>query len=115
MSATIYHNPRCSKSRPTLALLPDRGLEAQVIEYLKQPPSAATLTSILALLGKAPRDFMRRGEAVYQSLGLDDRGLSNDDLIQAMVDNPILIERPLVLAQGKAAIGRPPEKVLEIL
>ena len=112
---TIYHNPRCSKSRQTLALLKDRGIAPAVIEYLDAPPDADTLARILGLLKLAPRQLMRRKEAPYSALGLDDRSLSDDRLIQAMVDNPILIERPIVLANDQAALGRPPENVLSIL
>lgn len=115
MKVTIYHNPRCSKSRQTLSLLRDRGIEPEIIEYLKTPPDAATLKKILKDLDLAPRDLMRRKEAVYGELGLDDAALGDDELVAAMVDNPILIERPIVLAGGRAALGRPPEQVLEIL
>lgn len=115
MSVTIYHNPRCTKSRQTLALLQEEGIEPEIIEYLKTPPDAATLKRILSLLGLAPRELMRRKESAYKEQGLDDDSLSDDELIAAMVDNPVLIERPIVLANGRAAIGRPPENVLEIL
>jgi arsenate reductase len=115
MSVTIYHNPRCSKSRQTLALLQDRGVEAEVVEYLKTPPDAAALKKILTLLGLKPRELMRKNEAVYKDRGLDNAGLSDNDLIAAMINDPILIERPIVIAGGRAVIGRPPEKVLEIL
>ncbi|MGB1005999.1 MAG: arsenate reductase (glutaredoxin) [Thalassobaculaceae bacterium] len=115
MTITIYHNPRCSKSRQTLALLQDRGVTPSVVEYLKTPPDAATLGDILAKLGCPPRQLMRVKEAVYRELGLGDENLSDADLIQAMVDNPILIERPIVLAGDRAALGRPPEAVLAIL
>jgi len=115
MSITIYHNPRCSKSRSTLQILQDKGITPDVVEYLKTAPSAAQLEEILALLGMEPRDLMRTGESVYKELGLDSKDLTRQALIQAMVDNPILIERPIVIANGKAVIGRPPEKVLEIL
>ena len=115
MSVTIYHNPRCSKSRQTLALLRERGIEPAIVEYLETPPSAAALADILKLLGLAPRQLMRRKEAPYTALHLDDASLDDAALIQAMVDNPVLIERPLVLANGKAALGRPPESVLAIL
>jgi len=115
MKVTIYHNPRCSKSRQALALLRDRGIEPEIIEYLKTPPDAATLKQILKKLDLAPRDLMRRKEAVYRELGLDDAALGDDDLVAAMVENPVLIERPVVLAGGRAALGRPPEQVLEIL
>lgn len=115
MTVTIYHNPRCSKSRQTLALLQERGVTPTVVEYLKTPPDAATLGDILAKLGSPPRQLMRVKEAVYRELGLGDENLSDADLIQAMVDNPILIERPIVLAGDRAALGRPPEAVLAIL
>jgi arsenate reductase len=115
MKATIYHNPRCTKSRETLALLQSKGIEPEVIEYLKTPPSAAELDSILKKLGKEPREAMRRQEPPYKELALDNPSLSREQLIRAMVENPVLIERPIVLANGKARIGRPPESVLEIL
>lgn len=115
MSVTIYHNPRCSKSRQTLQLLADKGMSPEVVEYLKTPPSFEELEQILGLLGLEPRELMRNGEAVYKEADLADMALDRKALIQAMVDNPILIERPIVIANGKAAIGRPPEKVLEIL
>lgn len=114
-AVTIYHNPRCTKSRQTLQLLQERGYEPQIIEYLKTPPDKATLEKILALLKLAPRDLMRKGEPEYKAAGLNDPSLTRDELIEAMVRHPILIERPIVLANGKAALGRPPEKVLEIL
>tara|TARA_R110002072_G_scaffold19040_23_gene70609 strand:- start:599 stop:964 length:366 start_codon:yes stop_codon:yes gene_type:complete len=114
-SLTIYHNPRCSKSRQTLQLLRDRGLEPTIVEYLKTAPDAATLARLLAMLGVPARDLLRKGEALYKELNLADDRLSQDALIAAMVANPILIERPIVVANGKAALGRPPEKVLEIL
>jgi len=115
MKVTIYHNPRCSKSRQTLELLRERGIEPDVIEYLKAPPDAPTLKKLLGLLHMAPRDLMRKGEKEYMDLGLHDPALSDDALIRAMAAHPILIERPIVAAGGKAALGRPPEKVLEIL
>ena len=115
MTVAIYHNPRCSKSRATLELLEARGVKPKVIEYLKTPPSAAELKAILKKLGLSPRDLVRNGEALYAELGLKDRQLSDDQLIALMVANPILIERPIVVSGGKAAVGRPPEKVLEIL
>ena len=115
MRTTIYHNPRCSKSRQTLALLEERGISPRVVDYLKTPPSAAELKAILNKLGLKPRDLMRKGEPRYAELGLKDRDLDDDALISLMVANPILIERPIVVSGGKAALGRPPEKVLEIL
>ncbi len=115
MTVTIYHNPRCSKSRQTLDLLEARGITPKVVEYLKHPPSAAELKAILKKLGIKPRELVRRGEPLYAELGLEDRELSEDDLIRLMVANPILIERPIVVSGAKAAIGRPPEQVLDIL
>jgi len=115
MGVTIYHNPRCSKSRQTLALLQEKGVEPAIVEYLKTPPDAGELKRILGLLGISARQLMRRGEAAYKEAGLDDPGLDDDALIAAMVANPILIERPIVLAGRKAALGRPPEQVLKIL
>ena len=110
----IYHNPRCSKSRQTLALLEEHGHAPQVIEYLKAPPSAAELQAILKKLKMKPRDLMRKGEDVYKSLGLDNEKLTDEKLLRAMVENPILIERPIVVMGAKAKIGRPPESVLEL-
>ena len=115
MSVTIYHNPRCSKSRETLQLLEQQGEAMSVIEYLKHPPSHAELQAILDTLGLKPRQLMRTKEAEYKDNGLDDPALSDSDLIEAMIRIPKLIERPIVVKDGKAAIGRPPEKVLEIL
>jgi len=115
MTVTIYHNPRCSKSRETLALLEEKGAAPKVVDYLKTPPSAAELKAILKKLGLKPRDIVRKGEARYAELGLKERTVSDDELIALMAENPILIERPIVVAGGKAAIGRPPETVLTIL
>jgi arsenate reductase len=115
LRTTIYHNPRCSKSRETLALLEERGIAPCIVEYLKAPPSAAELTSILKALGLKPRDILRQGEPLYSELGLKDRDLDDHALIRLMVANPILIERPIVVSGKKAAIGRPPEAVLKIL
>ena len=115
MTVTIYHNPRCSKSRQTLSLLQEKGVEPAIVEYLKEPPDAATLRRLLKLLGLTPRELMRRKEAPYTELGLDNPALSDDALIKAMVENPILIERPIVRGPKGAAIGRPPEAVLAIL
>ena len=115
MTVTIYHNPRCSKSRATLKLLEERGVDCEIVEYLKTPPDAATLDGLLTNLGMEPRDLMRRKEAPYRENRLDDEDLTREALIGAMVANPILIERPIVVAGGKAALGRPPEAVLAIL
>jgi arsenate reductase len=115
MSVTIYHNPRCSKSRQTLQLLKDKGIEPDIIEYLDTPPDAATLDEYMTKLGMAPRELMRRKEAPYAALNLADESLNRAALIAAMIENPILIERPIVVSGGKVALGRPPESVLEIL
>jgi arsenate reductase len=115
MPVTIYHNPRCSKSRQALALLEEKGVRPEIVEYLKTPPSAAELRAILGMLGLAPRELMRRKEASYKEAGLDDPALDDDALIAAMVAHPVLIERPIVVKDGRAALGRPPEAILEIL
>jgi arsenate reductase len=112
---TIYHNPRCSKSRAALDLLREQGLEPHIVEYLKNPPSESELAAILMLLGMEPRELMRRKEEDYTRANLDDPGLTREELIRALHDHPRLIERPIVLANGRAALGRPPESVLEIL
>jgi len=115
MTIRIFHNPRCSKSRATLALLQERGLEPEITLYLESPPDAGELRSILNKLGLTARELMRKGESEYLDQGLDDETLSEDVLIAAMADSPRLIERPIVLANGQAAIGRPPESVLDIV
>ena len=115
MPVIIYHDPKCSKSRQTLELLKENDITPTIIEYLKTPPTAEALKAILAQLGMAPRDLMRKKEDVYAELKLDNPSLSDDDLIGFMIAHPILIERPIVLAKGKAALGRPPEQVLDIL
>lgn len=115
MKVQILHNPRCSKSRATLQLLKDNGVEPEVILYLDTPPDADLLTSILSKLNLQPRELMRKGQSEYKDMGLDNEDLSDEDLIAAMIKTPILIERPIVLANGKACIGRPPEAVLKIL
>lgn len=111
----IYHNSRCSKSRATLQLLQQRGEQVSVINYLETPPTAAELTVLLTQLGMTARQLLRQGEAEYDSLGLADPALDDADLIASMVAHPKLIERPIVVANGKAALGRPPEAVLAIL
>jgi len=111
----IYHNPRCSKSRQALQLLKDNNIEPEVVKYLESPPDREELERILDLLGLEPRELMRRREKEYKELGLDDPELSRDQLIEAMVEHPRLIERPIVVKDGRAVIGRPPEKVLELL
>jgi len=113
---TIYHNPRCSKSRQTLQLLQDNGVEPTVVEYLKNPLNADQLGELLSSLGmSSPRDLMRKKEDEYKEQGLGDASLSDADLVNAMVNTPKLMERPVVTKAGKAAIGRPPESVLDIL
>ena len=112
-AVTIYHNPRCSKSRETLSLLQSRGIDPQVVLYLDTPPDADTLRELLGM--ESPRELMRQKEDLYKSLNLADQALSDAALIQAMVDNPKLIERPIVVSRGQARIGRPPEQVLEIV
>ena len=115
LNMKIYHNPRCSKSRQTLELLEQRQLDTEVVEYLKTPPSREELQQVLDMLGLEPRQLMRTKEPEYKELGLDDSALSHEQLIDAMVATPKLIERPIVINNGKAAIGRPPETVLDIL
>lgn len=115
MTITIYHNPRCSKSRQTLEILNDEGHEPTIIEYLKTPPSSAQLEKILDLLGMNPRELMRKKEKEYGELGLDNDALSREALVKAMAEHPILIERPIVVNGEKAALGRPPESVKKIL
>ena len=115
MSVRIYHNPRCSKSRQTLKLLRDWGIEPEIVEYLKHPPSAVTLDGLLRAMGMQPRDLMRRKEPPFAALNLDDPGMTRGDLIMAMIENPVLIERPIVVNGDKVALGRPPEAVLAIL
>lgn len=112
MTVTIYHNPRCSKSRETLRLIEERGIHPQVVEYLKQPPSAAELKAILGKLGLSARDILRPKEA--KDAGIDP-SLPEDQLIEALVNNPVAIERPIVVSDRGAALGRPPEKVLQVL
>ena len=112
---TIYHNPRCSKSRQALELLRERDIQPTIVEYLKTPPSLEELDRILRLLDLEPRELMRSKEAVYKDLALDDASLDRHSLLQAMIEHPILIERPIVLANGRAALGRPPENVLDVL
>lgn len=112
MSVTIYHNPRCSKSRATLALLQENSVKPEIIEYLNTPPSAPELINILTLLGIPPHQLLRAKEA--REAGLDP-AMNAEALIEAMIANPVVIQRPIVVAGGKARIGRPPEAVLEIL
>lgn len=114
MKAIIYHNPRCSKSRQTLSLLEARGVDVDVIDYLKDAPDAARLRSLMKALGKRPREVIRRGEAPFTELGLAAQLDDDDALIAAIAAHPVLLERPIVVVGGRAAIGRPPENVLAL-
>ena len=111
---TIYHNPKCSKSRETLSLLEGRGIRPRIVEYLKTPPSAAELSAIVARLGIRPESLVRKGEDIYKAKYAG-KTLTDAQWIDAMVRDPILIERPIVVAGGRAALGRPPDAVLELL
>ena len=111
----IFYNPKCSKCRLTLDILNDKGVNTTVVEYMNTPPDHTELTDVLAILAIEPRDLMRKHEAPYKDNNLDNEDLSREQLIQAMIDNPILIERPIVIKGNKATIGRPPEKILDIL
>jgi len=111
----IYHNPQCSKSRQTLALLQERDIPVEIIEYLQSPPSAQELTRVINLLGMSPPELMRKREPEYKRSGLDNNALSKTEQIALMVANPKVIERPIVVGNGQAVIGRPPESVLDIL
>jgi len=115
MQIKIYHNPRCSKSRQTMQLLQEHDIEPEVVEYLNNPPDKTTLRKILKQLDLSPRDLMRSKENEYKDNHLDDPSLTDDQLIDAMLKYPKLIERPIVITDKGAAIGRPPEKVLEVL
>ena len=115
MKAIIYHNPRCSKSRQTLALLEEKGVILEIIEYLKTPPNQQTLKEIINKLDIALIDLMRKSEPIYKKLNINKESKDIQSLLDVMVENPILIERPIVVANGKAVIGRPPELVLDIV
>lgn len=112
---SIYHNPKCSKSRQALALLKEKGYEPDVIEYLKTPPDATTLKQLLKKLGIGPRQVLRTKEAEYRELGLDNADLSDEQIIDAIIKAPRLLERPIVVRGNKAAIGRPTEAILPLL
>lgn len=114
-STKIFHNPRCSKSRAAMELLIDKGIETDVVKYLETPPDRETLEEILTLLNMQPRELMRKGEAEYSENNLADESLTRDQLIDALVEFPKLLERPIVVANGKAAIGRPIENIIDIL
>lgn len=111
----IYHNPRCSKSRQTLQLIRDAGVEPEVVEYLKTPPSAAELDDLLQKLGLQPIELMRRKEPVFKELGLANRELTRAEALAVLADNPVLIERPIVVKGHQAVIGRPPENARQLL
>ena len=115
MSLKIYHNPRCSKSRQTLQLIEEKGITPDVVEYLKTPPTASELKEITTLLGISPRDLLRTKETEYIARGLDNMALDDDSIIAIMVNQPTLIERPIVIDGSRAIIGRPPENVLELI
>ena len=115
MGLKILHNPRCSKSRQTLAILSENEIDVDIIEYLKDVPSKETLKQIINILGIKPRDLLRKGEGVYKENNLRREDLTDDDLIQFMLDNPILIERPIVYDDKRAVIGRPPDNVLKLI
>ena len=112
---TIYHNPKCSKSRRTLQLLRDRGIEPQIVEYIRHPLNVAQIRRLLELLNMSPRELLRKKESDYKALNLSDPSLSADSLINAMAEHPVLMERPIVVVGERAALGRPPESVLDIL
>ena len=115
MTTRIYHNPRCSKSRQTLSLLTDHNENPEIIEYLKQPPNPAELADLVKQLGISPRQLLRKTETEYKDLGLASDNFSDDQLLKIMSQHPKLIERPIVVKNGKARLGRPPEAVNEIL
>jgi arsenate reductase len=110
----IYHNPRCSKSRATLQILQEHGIQPKIIEYLKTPPNGEEINELLDMLNISPRNLLRKGEDVYKLLDLKNKNISDTNIVSAMVNNPILIERPIVVINGKAKIGRPPEQVLDL-
>ncbi len=112
---TIYHNPRCSKSRAAMELLTEKGMQLEVVKYLDTPPDRESMEELLNMLGLEPRELMRKGESEYKDNNLDDANLSRDQLIDAMLKFPKLIERPIVIKDGKAAIGRPIQNIIDIL
>ncbi len=115
MAIMIYHNPRCSKSRQTLQLLRDNGIEPEIIEYLKSPPSASELRDILVRLEMKPIDLVRTDEAVFEKLGVQPKLLSDDALVTFMTEHPEVIQRPIVIRGQRAVLGRPPENALDLL
>ncbi len=113
---TIFHNPRCSKSRQALGLLQEQGVDPDIRLYLENPPTVAELSTILRSLGREPRELLRKGEAEYKALGLGDNALGDSELLAAMAKHPKLIERPIIIREdGAAVVGRPPENVLDLL
>lgn len=114
-SYTIYHNPRCSKSRQTLGLLEEKGIKPEIVLYLEEPPSKSTLKKLLSQLKLTPRELLRTSESAYKEMGLNDPALSDDALLEAMIREPKLIQRPIVVCKDKAVLGRPPENVLSLI
>ena len=114
-TVTLFHNPRCSKSRAALELLRSRGVEPVIVEYLKEPPSVATLREVVDKLGIGPAELVRTKEAVFREIGLESKLDDDEAVLSALNEHPILIERPIALRGSRARIGRPPEKVLELL
>lgn len=110
----IYHNPRCRKSRETLEIIRSKGVEPEIIEYLNTPPSKSELTELLKMIGKSPQDLLRKGESIFKDQ-FKGKELSDEQWLEAMIENPKLIERPIVVSNKKAILGRPPENVLELL
>jgi arsenate reductase len=115
MTVTLWHNPRCSKSRETLALLRDKGVEPAIREYLKEPPSKAEVEALMEMVGGEPGALIRDGEAEFKALGRKKADLGKADIVNAIVEHPVLLQRPVVVSGKRAAIGRPPEAVLAIL
>lgn len=115
MTIRIYHNPRCSKSRQTLTILLEKTKNIEIVDYLKQPPRPDELAELVTQLGITPRQLLRKNEAQYKSLGLNKPDLTDEELLNLMSQHPKLIERPIVVNNGKARLGRPPEAVIEIL
>jgi arsenate reductase len=115
MTISIWHNPRCSKSRQTLGLIEEKGITPTIILYLENAPDADEIKRVLKLLARTPRELMRKGESAYKENNLGDASLSDDALVEAMAADPSIIERPIVITDNKARVGRPPEDVLEIL
>ena len=114
-SLTIYHNPRCSKSRQTLELINNHGVEVEIVEYIKQPPSIEQLKNILSSLNLKAQDIMRKKEAEYKDSGLNNASLTEEQQLKLMIKNPKVMERPIVVKGNKAIIGRPPENVLALI